>query len=85
MCCGMIIGGADNMEYITIAITLLIPIAAIYAYRLGIADGRAIDKGEPLKPVIQAKPKPKEETEAEKNQRLEAEDVRAFVERGGKP
>ncbi len=60
-------------------------IGILFAYRLGVKDRLAIDKGEALKPIVQPKPKPPEETDAEREKRMLEEDIREFRNRGGKP
>lgn len=59
------------MEYIIILVTFIVAfLMSFFSYRQGLKDGRSINKDEPLKPLIQPKPKLSEE-EKEKANKLQ--------------
>lgn len=64
----------------TLCIITCLSVGLVFAYRQGLKDRQAIDKGESLKPVVEPKPREKtpEEIEREQEEKNLAEDFKAW-------
>lgn len=73
------------LSCIALCIITCLSVGLLFAYRMGLKDRQTIDKGQSLKPVVEKKAKPREETDEEKERKLQMQEIKDFMERGGKP